>query len=91
MNNVTQLVLAIIGAIIIWTTSVITGMLWLTNKFRSLEATIHRESNRNRQMFETQLHHHATRLLRLEIKAFGYSGTNGGSVIPDDGESFPGG
>jgi len=90
MTEITQLILAIIGAILVWTTSIIGGMVWLTGRFRMLEASIHRESNKNRQMFEAQLHLHSSRIQRLEIKAFGFTATNGGASIPDDGESFPG-
>lgn len=89
MNDSSQLVLAIGGAILVWTTSVITGMIWLTNKFRNLEATIYRESQKNRSQFETQLWNHSTRIQRLELRAFGFTGTNGGAQVPDDGESFP--
>lgn len=82
MNDVAQLVLAIIGAVIIWTTSIIGGMIWLTNKFRNLEKTIYKEIGR-------VSYNHDTRIQRLEYKAFGFSGSNGGPVIPDDGATFP--
>lgn len=85
MNEVAQLVLAIIGAVIVWTTSVIGGMIWLTSKFRNLEKTIYRESAKH----SISLYAHNTRIQRLEIKAFGFAGGNGGPVIPDSGASFP--
>lgn len=41
-----QLILAIIGAVFVWTTSVIACVWWLNQKFRSLEAALYREVNR---------------------------------------------
>lgn len=85
MTEVPQLILAIIGAVVVWTTSIIGGMIWLTGKFRHLEKTIYREAAKH----SVTLYAHNTRIQRLEIKAFGFSGSNGGPVIPDSGDSFP--
>jgi len=87
MNDVAQLVLAIIGAVIVWTTSIVGGVIWLMSWFRRLEKTIYRESAKHSAV----LYHYDTRIRRLETKAFGFSGGNGGPVVPDDGETFPGG
>lgn len=83
MTEVANLVLAILGAVLVWTTSVIGGMIWLNGKFRSLEGTIYRESEKLRREYDGKFYHHNTRIQRLEIKAFGFTGGNG-VVLPDE-------
>lgn len=90
MNEVAQLVLAIIGSIIVWTTSIVGGVIWLTGKFRALEKIIYREMDKHRKEDDVHFYAHGTRLQRLEIKAFGFTGGNGGPVVPDSGATFPG-
>ena len=77
MNEVTTLVFAIFSAVLVWTTSVIGGMIWLNGKFRSLENTIYRELEKMRREYELRLFSHNARIQRLEIKAFGFTGGNG--------------
>jgi hypothetical protein len=89
MKETADLVLAILGAILVWTTSVIGGMIWLNGKFRSIEQTVYKEATRLRHEFDVKHYSLNTRIMRLEMKGFGYSGGNGGPVTPDDGESFP--
>ena len=89
MNEAANLVLAIFGAIMVWTTSIIGGIIWLNGKFRSLEKAIYIESDKLRREYEHRLYNQNTRTQRLEIKVFGFSGTNGGAVEPDDGATFP--
>lgn len=65
--------LSIIGMVGVYTASVVGGVVWLNGKFRSLEKTIYKElekhAGRNDRLFG-QL---STRILRLEIKAFGFT------------------
>lgn len=89
MKETADLILTILGAILVWTTSVIGGMLWLNAKFRGIEKTVYREAARLRHDFEARHYNLNTRTQRLELKLFGFSGTNGGAVMPDDGETFP--
>lgn len=89
MAETTNLVLAIFSAILVWTCSVIGGMVWLNAKFRGVEKTIYREADKLRREYEGRLYGHNTRIQRLEIKAFGFSGGNGGMSNVDEGQSFP--
>lgn len=56
------ILIAIIGAVLTWTASIVSLVMWLTGKFRSLEAAIYRETNRL-----------GTRVQRLELKVFGFT------------------
>lgn len=80
MHDDAQLALAVIGAVIVWTTTVAGTVLWLSSKFRSLEITIYREKNKEREWVERQfdiydkLHQqHDIKIQRLEIRTFGFS------------------
>ncbi len=88
MTEVANLVLAILGAVLVWTTSVIGGMIWLNGKFRNIEKAIYRESEKLRREYDGKFNGHNTRIQRLEIKAFGFTDGNGASQ-PDDGATFP--
>lgn len=73
MQDTATLVLAIIGAVITWTASVISLVVWLTGKFRYLEKTIYREMDKHRREDDNQFRSQGTRIQRLEIKIFGYT------------------
>lgn len=90
MTETTTLIIAILGALILWTSSVVSLVLWLTNKFRGLERLFYSKMDEHRRDDDRQFTKHNIRIQRLEIKNFGFTGGNG-VVIPDDGESFPGG
>ena len=89
MNESISLGLAIFGAVLIWTTSIIGGIIWLGVKFRDVEKTIYREMYKLRREYEIKYYTHNTRIQRLEIRAFGFTTTQLGPTIPDDGETFP--
>lgn len=89
MNESISLGLAIFGAVLIWTTSVIGGMVWLNAKFRSHESILYRELAKLRRELAAMNYSYNTRIQRLEIKAFGFTGGNGTAVEPDDGKTFP--
>lgn len=86
--NHDELIVAIIGLVITWTGSVIALVVWLTGKFRYLEKAIYREMDKHRREDDHQFNAHTTRIQRLEIKAFGFTGPNGGA-LRDNGETFP--
>lgn len=69
-----MLVLSIIGALITWTASVVSLMMWLTGKFRDLEKALYREMEKHRREDDAQFDEHKTKIMRLEIKAFGFTG-----------------
>lgn len=73
MHDTASLILAIIGAVITWTASVISLVVWLTGKFRYLEKTIYVEMDKHRNEDDEQFEELRSRTMRLEIKAFGYS------------------
>lgn len=90
MNDTAMLALAIIGAVITWTTSIVLLVLWLTNKFRSLEKALYREMDKHRREDDVQFNGHSRKLQRLEIKVFGFTAPNGVSLDPEEGPTFPG-
>lgn len=89
MKETADLILTILGAILVWTTSIIGGMIWLNAKFRGVEQTVYREAAKLRHEFDAKHYNLNTRTQRLELRLFGFSGTNGATVIPDDGDTFP--
>lgn len=74
MNNNAELILAIIGAIITWTASIVGLMVWLTGKFADLNATIYREMDKHRITDDRQFDDLGRRVQRLELHAFGFAG-----------------
>lgn len=74
MHDQATLVLSIIGAIITWTASIISLVIWLTGKFRTLEKIIYREMDKHRREDDEHFRDHETRVMRLEIKTFGFAG-----------------
>lgn len=73
MHDTASLTLAIIGAILTWTASVISLVIWLTGKFRSLEKSFYTELDRRRTSNDLRFEKITTRVQRLEIKAFGFT------------------
>lgn len=69
-----ELMVIIIGALITWTGSVISLVIWLTSKFRYLEQTIYREMDKHRREDDKQFDDHGRKIQRLELRAFGFSG-----------------
>jgi hypothetical protein len=71
----------------IWTTSIIGGMLWLSAKFRSLETLIYTEMSKQDQ----HVYRIETRVQRLEFKAFGHTslGHTADTTAPDNEATFP--
>lgn len=78
MNEPATLIVAIIGALIVWTTSVITLSMWLASKFRFLESTIYREMDKHRKEDDRQFNYQGRRIQRVELKVFGF--THSGEV-----------
>lgn len=69
----TSTLLAIAGAVLTWTTSVIILAGWLHAKFRFLESTIYREMEKRRALVDREFRIIETKMQRLEIKAFGFT------------------
>lgn len=67
MNEAATLIIAIIGAVIVWTTSVVAMVSWLTGKFRHVEVQIYREGDKLKRI----VNRHSVRLQRLEADTFG--------------------
>jgi hypothetical protein len=74
MNEATNLILAIFGAIMVWTSSIVGAVLWLSGKFRGVEQTIYKEMDKLRREVEARHYNINTRIQRLEIKLFGFAG-----------------
>lgn len=80
MHETATLTLAIIGAVITWTASIISLVIWLTSKFRYLEKTIYREMDKHRRDDDAMFRYQGTKIQRLEIGVFGF--TNEGLGVP---------
>ncbi len=74
MNDAAMLVLAIIGFMLTWTTSIVCLVVWLTTKFRDLEKVMYREMDKHRIEDDRQFRIQGTKIQRLELKAFGFTG-----------------
>ena len=87
MSEQAMLLIAIVGAIITWTGSVVSLVVWLTGRFRSIEKVIYHEMDKHRREDDRQFNEHATKIQRLELKAFGFtmSGSSGGPSLNGDG------
>lgn len=73
MHETATLVLGIIGALLTWTASVISLIIWLTGKFRSLEKLIYRELQKHQEEDTRQFHDLGTKVQRLELRLFGFT------------------
>lgn len=71
MNETVSLTLAIGGALLTWTGTVVTLTLWLAGKFRHLEALIYREQNKLDAKYMALFKEHNDRLIMLEVKGGG--------------------
>lgn len=79
MHETATLIIAVIGALIVWTSSVVAMVSWLASKFRNVEKQIYREGDKIMYRVGRQ----AVRIQRLEAKTFGVTYT--GDVESDDG------
>lgn len=70
-----SLAMAIVGFMLTWTVSIISLVMWLTGKFRDLEKIIYREMDKHRTEDDRQFRAIGTRVQRLELRAFGFTGT----------------
>lgn len=73
MTESGTLTVSIIGALILWTTTVASLALWLAGKFRQLEQLIYREMSKHQHEDDQQFRRHELRLQRLELKAFNFT------------------
>lgn len=74
MHDTSMLILAIVGSVLTWTGSIIALVIWLTTKFRDLEKLVYREGDKHRREDAVQFKLHGTKIQRLELKAFGFTG-----------------
>ncbi len=86
-ESTASLTLAILSALLIYTGSVISLVLWLSNRFRALERTLYKELDRRRTLSEGKFFQLGTKIQRLEIKAFGFTGP--ALLEPTDGYTEP--
>lgn len=73
MHDTATLILAILGAALTWTLTIIGFAAWLGEKFRVLERTIYREMDKHRREDDRQFNQQGTKLQRLELKVFGFT------------------
>lgn len=66
-NDTAMLTLSIFGALLTWTISVVSLVIWLTSKFRTLEVLLYREMNK-RDERASSFH---DRLMILELRVLG--------------------
>lgn len=74
MYDTSMLILAIVGSVLTWTGSIIALVIWLTGKFRELEKLVYREGDKHRREDDIRFRLHGTKIQRLELKAFGFTG-----------------
>lgn len=75
MYDTATLVLSILGFALIWTTSIIGGVVWLSAKFRIIERAIYREDERHRAKNDAEFEEQRLRIHRLELRVFGFTET----------------
>ncbi len=79
MNDPANLVLAVAGFAVLWTASIISGMVWLNGKFRDIESTVYREINKHKDEDDRKFQNHGDRIIRLELRRNGFAESpNGG-------------
>lgn len=61
-------VITVIGAVLVWTTSVIGGVLWLNMKFGKIEKLVFREIHK----VDVENQSQNMRIQRLELRTFGF-------------------
>jgi hypothetical protein len=73
LYDTANLILAVIGFAILWTTSIVSMTLWLSSKFRSLERMIYIEMDKHRREDDDKFQKHGDRIIRLELKNYGFA------------------
>lgn len=71
MESQATLIVAIVGVVLTYTISVVSLVLWLTGKFRAMEATFYRELGKHRDEDTQRFFEQGNRIYRLELTAFG--------------------
>lgn len=83
MNSETiNLVLALFGATVTWTITVVSACFWLAGKFRVMEAQIFIEANKIKGSFMSRHYNLDRRVQRLEIGQFGMTVNRGADNDP---------
>lgn len=83
MHDTATLIITIIGAIIVYTTSVVAMVSWLNTKFRTLEQTMYKEFDKRREANDRKFGYVLTKIQRLNLKIFGFTEN---PSLPDIGE-----
>ena len=78
MYDTATLILSIIGAVLVWTTSVIGGMIWLNAKFAAIHSLVYREMDKHRREDDRQFDEQGRAIQRLELNAFGFTESSRG-------------
>lgn len=63
--------LAIIGALLTWTVTVVAAVSWISSKLNKHEHLVYRENTKTRDMLKKVLDQHSGRIMRLELARFG--------------------
>lgn len=71
----TQIVIAIASFAMVWTSSIIAGVIWLESRFRRVEGIFYKELDSHKTEVDEKFANHSQRVQRLELKAFGFTKT----------------
>lgn len=66
-----NIIIAILGAILLWTVTVVGVTLWINTKFNTHERLVFRENMKTREMLQRVLTQHSGRIMRLELHNYG--------------------
>lgn len=77
VNETVSLTLAILGALLTWTGTIVTLTMWLAGRFRHLEALIYREQKKLDDKYLALFAEHRDRLTVLELQVTGVSSVTG--------------
>jgi len=74
MHDSASLILAIVGSLLTYTATIIGAAMWLAARLRGVEKMFYAELDKRREINDKRFRGHGTRIQRLEIKAFGFTG-----------------
>lgn len=83
MTDIAQLILAILSAMLVWTVTIISAMLWLSAKFRQVEQTIYQEMDKRRREMDPLIRDLYNRTQRLEFKVFGFTHSGSDELLAE--------
>lgn len=72
-NESATLTIAIVGIVITYTASIVSLVLWLAGKFRSLEKMFYQELSAHREEDNERFKEQHDRLYKVELNVFGFT------------------